>query len=76
MQSVVAWGPDFDHYELVRCDDTDGCAGSCRGWQPTDDNDHGGLGGPKYAAGVKQWSLMDRNLIPHTPQRVTTAVVT
>jgi len=30
--SVIAYGPDFEHYELVTCDDTDGCNGSCRGW--------------------------------------------
>jgi hypothetical protein len=30
--SVVAWGPDLDHYELVVCDVTDGCDGRCRGW--------------------------------------------
>jgi hypothetical protein len=29
--TVVAWGPDEAHYELVACDD-DGCAGNCRGW--------------------------------------------
>jgi hypothetical protein len=28
-QSVVAWGGDFEHYELVVCDDAPGCAG---GW--------------------------------------------
>ncbi len=31
-QSVVAWGGDMAHYELVVCDDTEGCAGNCRGW--------------------------------------------
>lgn len=30
--SVIAHGPDFEHYELVRCTDEDGCAGECRGW--------------------------------------------
>jgi hypothetical protein len=30
--SVVAHGPDFEHYELVDCDVRDGCAGRCRGW--------------------------------------------
>lgn len=30
--TVIAWGPDRAHYELVRCDDRDGCAGRCRGW--------------------------------------------
>lgn len=29
---TVAYGPDFEHYELVTCDVTDGCAGGCRGW--------------------------------------------
>jgi hypothetical protein len=29
--AVVGWGPDLQHYELVRCDD-DGCRGNCRGW--------------------------------------------
>ncbi len=31
-QSVVGWGGDLDHYELVVCDDDPGCAGNCRGW--------------------------------------------
>lgn len=30
--STVAWGPDLRHYELVVCDDREGCAGRCRGW--------------------------------------------
>jgi hypothetical protein len=39
-QSVVAWGPDFDRYELVTCDVEDGCDGGCRGWlDVTDDLD-------------------------------------
>lgn len=29
---TIAWGPDFEHYCLVRCDDPDGCASQCRGW--------------------------------------------
>lgn len=66
MQSVVAWGPNFEHYELVRCDDAEGCAGMCRGWQPTDGNPIG-LGGKKYRDGVSQFMLMDRALQPHTP---------
>lgn len=32
LQRRVAEGPDFDHYELVQCDDVDGCAGRCRAW--------------------------------------------
>jgi hypothetical protein len=32
MQRVVAWGPDYARYELVRCDVPDGCAGRCRAW--------------------------------------------
>jgi hypothetical protein len=28
--SVIAWGPDYEHYCLVRCDDE--CAGTCRTW--------------------------------------------
>lgn len=31
-QSVIAYGPDLDHYELVTCDDSDGCRGYCRAW--------------------------------------------
>lgn len=31
-QGVVAWGPDYQRYELVECDVTDGCAGRCRAW--------------------------------------------
>lgn len=28
---VIAWGPDYEHYTLVECDDDrDGCM--CRGW--------------------------------------------
>lgn len=29
---TIAYGPDHEHYCLVRCDDPDGCAGQCRGW--------------------------------------------
>lgn len=29
--TVVGWGPDLAHYELVVCD-SDGCQGNCRGW--------------------------------------------
>jgi hypothetical protein len=29
-QRVIAWGPDWTHYELVQCDDA--CAGACRTW--------------------------------------------
>lgn len=29
---TIAWGPDYEHYCLVRCDDPAGCAGQCRGW--------------------------------------------
>lgn len=31
---TVAWGPDFEHYELVVCvEQGEGrCAGACRGW--------------------------------------------
>jgi hypothetical protein len=28
----IAWGPDFERYTLIKCDDPDGCAGRCRGW--------------------------------------------
>lgn len=30
MTKVVAWGPDFAHYELNVCED--GCNGDCRAW--------------------------------------------
>ncbi|MBM3315842.1 hypothetical protein FJY71_08425 [candidate division WOR-3 bacterium] len=32
--STVAWGPDFEHYELVNCmEQGEGkCGGACRGW--------------------------------------------
>jgi hypothetical protein len=29
---TIAYGPDFEHYELVTCDVRDGCAGQCRAW--------------------------------------------
>ena len=29
-QSVIAWGPDLDHYELVECDMD--CDSTCRAW--------------------------------------------
>lgn len=29
--TVIGWGPDTLHYELVICV-SDGCAGNCRGW--------------------------------------------
>ena len=61
-QSVVAWGPDFDHYELVVCDDSGpgGCAGWCRGWRATDDNDHGGTLGGKYWHQTPEFMLTDK----------------
>lgn len=31
-QSVIAWGPDYVHYELVTCDVDDQCDGGCRAW--------------------------------------------
>lgn len=34
-QSVIAWGPTLDRYELVECGiagDAHGCAGRCRAW--------------------------------------------
>lgn len=30
--SVVAYGPDYRHYELIQCDVDEGCNGNCRGW--------------------------------------------
>lgn len=32
--AVIAWGPDFTHYELAECEvrEGDGCAGRCRAW--------------------------------------------
>ena len=32
-QSVIAWGPNWDRYEMLACDVDDGCAGGCRGWK-------------------------------------------
>jgi hypothetical protein len=29
-QTVIAWGPDMDRYELVACDAE--CGGECRAW--------------------------------------------
>lgn len=48
--STVGYGPDLDHYELVVCEDA--CAGDCRAWLATDDNAHGGTGGPTYRHAV------------------------
>jgi hypothetical protein len=31
-KSVIAWGPDYQRYELVTCDDDEGCNGYCRAW--------------------------------------------
>jgi hypothetical protein len=61
-QSVVAWGPDFEHYELMVCDDDHpgGCAGWCRGWQATDDNEHGGTHGKTYRRRAPTFMLLDR----------------
>jgi hypothetical protein len=60
-QSVVAWGPDFEHYELVVCDTDDpgGCDGMCRGWLATDDNHHGGTHGQKYRQ-APRFMMVDR----------------
>lgn len=31
-QSVIAWGPDLNHYELVTCDVGEECNRFCRAW--------------------------------------------
>lgn len=31
-QTVIAWGPSMDHYELVQCVMPGGCDRSCRSW--------------------------------------------
>ena len=31
-QSVIAWGPSLDRYELVQCDIPEHCDGGCRAW--------------------------------------------
>lgn len=31
-QSVIAWGPDYERYELAVCDVDEHCAGRCRAW--------------------------------------------
>ncbi len=31
-QSVIAHGPDLRRYELVQCDQMEGCATACRTW--------------------------------------------
>ena len=49
--SVVGYGSDLDHYELVTCDDV--CDGNCRAWIPTDDNAHGGTHGPVYRLAMR-----------------------
>lgn len=33
MVGVIAWGPDYDHYVLVRCLVENGCNRQCRAWQ-------------------------------------------
>lgn len=48
--SVVGWGPDLAHYELIQCDEV--CAGQCRAWLPSDDNAHGGIGGLTYRRAI------------------------
>jgi hypothetical protein len=50
--ATVGWGPDLKHYELIVCEESDGCNGNCRAWLPTDDNAHGGTGGPTYRRAV------------------------
>lgn len=55
--SVVGYGPDLDHYELITCED-DGCAGNCRAWLPTDDNAHGGTAGKRYRHAIFHPQMM------------------
>ncbi len=31
-QSVIAWGPSYERYELVQCDRPESCDGGCRVW--------------------------------------------
>ena len=31
-QAVIAWGPDYERYELVECNVSEHCAGRCRAW--------------------------------------------
>lgn len=61
--SVVAYGPNLEHYELVVCDD-DGCAGNCRAWLATDDNPRG-TGGPRYRESVHNPAM--KQLAPMEP---------
>lgn len=42
-QSTIAHGPSLRHYELVRCDDDDGCNGECRAWQAATPTSNGGI---------------------------------
>jgi hypothetical protein len=31
-QSVIAWGPSYERYELAQCDVPEHCDGGCRAW--------------------------------------------
>jgi len=62
--SVVAWGSDLEHYELIVCDDA--CAGRCRAWVPVDDNAHGGTHGPKFRRAMAH---PDMRLLQEAPIR-------
>jgi hypothetical protein len=64
---TVAWGPDFEHYELVECLDTEGCAAGgrnttgvvCRGWSAEHPRDEAKrLGLP--AMRTHGWKQIDR----------------
>lgn len=48
-QTVVAWGPDYNHYELVTCDVgpvDGGCGGACRAWVAADRRTNSERAGP------------------------------
>lgn len=40
-QTVIAWGPDWERYELIECDQV--CAGRCRGWKRVESYDDSGV---------------------------------
>lgn len=40
---VIAWGPSLRHYELIQCDDEDGCQQRCRAWERATPTSNGGI---------------------------------
>lgn len=64
-RTVIAWGPDWDRYELLRCDG--GCDGQCRGWKRVESmTDRGTVDRWQQVGEETPLHGMDRVVVPST----------